>query len=71
MVLRSVWGAAADDVWAVGDGGLAAHYGTAWSKVDVGTANGLNAVMGRSAGSVWAAGDGGTTHSLYGLWVAP
>jgi hypothetical protein len=30
MTLRSVWGSGPDDVWAVGDGGLAAHYGP-WS----------------------------------------
>ena len=52
-----MWGAAADDVWAVGDGGTLAHYdGATWSAVASPTTQPLNAVWGSGPGDVWVAG---------------
>ena len=52
-----VWGAAADDVHVVGQGGLALHFdGQAWSEVATGTHADLFTVSGRSPRDVWAVG---------------
>ena len=56
----SLWGAAPDDVWAVGDGGAISHWdGAAWTQVPVGKFPYypfLNKVHGSSADDVWVAG---------------
>ena len=56
----SVWGAAPNDVWAVGDLGAISHWnGTGWSQVQVGTfpyLPFLKKVHGSSADDVWAVG---------------
>jgi hypothetical protein len=60
--LRGVWGRAANDVWAVGDGGTILHWdGNAWSsKFASGTSNALFSVWGNSSNDVWSVGAGGT-----------
>lgn len=73
QVFNAVWGAAADDVWAVGNAGLVAHWnGATWSKVDIGTTADLQAVSGSWAGSVWVAGRQGTIRhrDAAGTWSA-
>lgn len=58
----AVWAAAADDVWAVGDGGLIRRWrGSSWSDPVPGMPKAdLHAVWGRSASDVWAVGERGT-----------
>jgi hypothetical protein len=57
----SMWGSAANDLWAVGDGGEIDHYdGMNWRSVSSPTNMSLRAVTGTSATEVWAVGDGGT-----------
>ena len=73
--LASVWGAAPDDVWAVGPNGTILHWdGSAWTGsaigpddeyIDLGPGSisirqhGINALWGSSASDVWAVGDVG------------
>jgi hypothetical protein len=55
--LRAVWGAAADDVWAVGASGVAVHWdGRAWTSVSTGIDGTLRALWGSGASDLWAAG---------------
>lgn len=59
--LKGVWGASSHDVFAVGANGVIAHYdGTAWTRMDSTTTNGLNAVWGSAGTDVFAAGENGT-----------
>jgi len=59
--LRSVWGTASNDVWAVGDGGTILHFnGTTWVRVNSGTSSNLRAVWGVAPKRVWAVGEKGT-----------
>jgi hypothetical protein len=59
--LRDVWGAAADDLWAVGLTGVLNHWdGTAWTKIDGPTGSGLEAVWGRASDDIYSAGANGT-----------
>jgi hypothetical protein len=59
--LLGIWGAAANDIWAVGEGGTILHYdGSAWSRVTSPTTEQLNAVFGSSANDVWAVGNSGS-----------
>jgi len=58
--IYAMWGAAADDVWAVGAVGHVVHWdGTAWAEVSTPTTRRLRAVWGASASDVWAVGEGG------------
>jgi hypothetical protein len=58
--LSSIWGAAADDIWAVGEAGTIIHYdGAGWSKVTSGTTAGLHWVWGSGKSDVWAVGTNG------------
>jgi hypothetical protein len=63
-VLRSIWGSASDDIWAVGDAGTIVHWnGSEWSPSTysgVVTTSYLNQVWGSGANDVWAVGSGGT-----------
>ncbi|MBX3206177.1 MAG: hypothetical protein KF764_13990 [Labilithrix sp.] len=69
--LFSVYGAARDDVWAVGyaspvpdwyDPALVVHYdGVAWARVKVDVGDGLFQVWGTGPRDVWAAGSSGLT----------
>jgi hypothetical protein len=59
--LRSIWGSAANDVWAVGDLGTILHWdGSGWSGVASGTSAALNGVWGSAANDAWAVGAAGT-----------
>jgi hypothetical protein len=59
--LRGLWGAAPNDIWAVGDRGSLVHYdGASWRPVTAVTDRDLHAVWGRSRMEVWAVGQGGT-----------
>jgi hypothetical protein len=56
----AIYGFAANNIWAVADGGLILHYdGTSWSHQAVGTYD-LNAIWGAAANDIWIVGDGGT-----------
>ena len=56
-----VWGAAADDVFAVGQQGKIAHYdGSSWSSQASGTSSELLDVWGAASDDVFAVGEGGT-----------
>ncbi len=73
VTLRGVWGSAANNVWAVGDGGTVIRWnGTAWSPqplTDI-TAD-LQAIHGISASAVWAVGSGATILHWNGSgWVS-
>ncbi len=55
--LRGIWGAAWNDVWAVGDGGIVLHFnGAQWQAVSVPTTSQLFDVWGSSANDVWVVG---------------
>ena len=59
--LHAIWGSAANDVFAVGDGGAILHYdGAAWSAMTSGTDNALFGLWGSSANDVIAVGALGT-----------
>ncbi len=60
--LQGLWGGPAQDVWAVGDGGLVLHYDgkETWTKVPSGTKNNLLGVSGAPEGGVWVVGQLGT-----------
>jgi hypothetical protein len=59
--LHSGWGGATDDVWFVGDDGVAIHFdGTHWASVPTSVSVALRGVWGTSQDDVWAVGDGGT-----------
>jgi hypothetical protein len=52
---RAIWGARADALWLVGDGGLACFDGAAWSRV-TDAPGPLAVIAGRGADDVWVAG---------------
>jgi len=57
LSFTSVWGAAADDIWAVGSGGAIVHYdGDHWQRFERLTERDLTSVHGHSADDVWAVG---------------
>lgn len=60
--LWGLWGGPAQDVWAVGDGGLVLHFDgkETWTKVPSGTKNNLLGVSGAPEGGVWVVGQLGT-----------
>jgi hypothetical protein len=59
--LKGIWGAAADDVFAVGDGGTILHYdGADWRPMASGIGENLEAIWGVSGTDVFAVGTGGT-----------
>ena len=59
--LRGVWGAAANDVFVVGDSGAVLHWnGAAWSRMSTGTRAELRRVWGSSGSDVYVSGEGGT-----------
>lgn len=64
FTLRAVWGAASDDIWAVGEYGTIMHYdGLTWQpsvRSGVLTTQDLFAVYGVSATDIWAVGGAGT-----------
>jgi len=59
--LNGIWGAAANDIFAVGASGRIMRYnGTSWSAMTSGTTETLYGVWGTSASDVYAAGASGT-----------
>lgn len=57
--LTSVWGSSSTDVWAVGSGGTALHWGGAeWKAVVTNTTGTLLSVWGSGPNDVWVAGSG-------------
>jgi hypothetical protein len=59
---RAIWGSSPNDVWAVGDKGIVAHYdGHEWAPAPSGTTEeNLTSVWGTSPTEVWIASDKGT-----------
>ena len=61
--MNGVWGAAPDDVWAVGDGGFTAHWdGCAWTRTPSPATQTLIAIDGTAGDDVWAVGELGAVH---------
>jgi hypothetical protein len=61
--LTGVWGAGANDVWAVGAGGTILHWdGATWSPSASGTTATLRDVWGSASDDVWAVGPGTLLH---------
>lgn len=63
VTLFSIWGASANDIWAVGDKGTIRHVTNAnaerWEIVESPTTESLRSVYGFAANDVWAVGDKG------------
>ena len=72
---NAIWGISANDVWAVGDQGVAAHYtGQGWLNTPTGTTNELRDVWASGPRDVWAVGDAATILRMTGAawtWVRP
>jgi len=66
--LVEIWGAAPDDVWAVGDSGTILHYdGHDWALASLGNPNGdaptnLFGIWGSGPSDVWIVGEGVLLH---------
>ncbi len=63
VVLRGIWGAAGNDIWAVGDKGTIRHIAAGeaqWSVIPSPTTESLHAVWGAASNDVWAVGESGT-----------
>jgi len=58
--LMAIAGSAADDLWAVGDGGEIWHGTTRWESMTSGTKMGLRGAAARARDDVWAVGEAGT-----------
>ena len=76
VVLESLWGSSAGDVWAVGFGGTVRRYtsgATKWAVVDdVPTHETLHRVWGTGPNDIWAVGDAGTILHFDGTtWTEP
>ena len=55
--LNAVWGADANHVWAVGNGGAILHWnGAAWAAQNSGTTSSLQGIWGSDAANIWAVG---------------
>jgi hypothetical protein len=68
-VMHAMWGSGLNDVWAVGDSGVATHYdGTAWTAQSLQTAN-LTDVWGSGPNDFWATG-GASYHWDGRQWTA-
>ena len=72
---NAMWGISANDVWAVGDQGVAAHLtGQGWLNTPTGTTNELRDVWASGPRDVWAVGDDATILRMTGTawtWVRP
>jgi len=61
VVVEDLWGAASDDMFAVGTAGTILHYdGDAWADMTSGASVDLHGVWGTASDNVFAVGDGGT-----------
>ncbi|MCK6571536.1 hypothetical protein L6V77_10635 [Myxococcota bacterium] len=65
--LKSVWGSAANDVWAVGAGGIFHYDGRAWTTALPGFD--FADIHGRNATDVWAVGAAGRVAHYDGAWA--
>ena len=72
QAVRGLWTLTATDIWAVGDGGLLAHYdGISWSVNKAVTTSDLKGVWASGPSDVWAVGASGTVlHYSSGAWTA-
>lgn len=69
LSLASVWGAASDDVWAVGASGAMLHFdGRQWSWLEPLTQADLLGVHGAASDDVWAVGDDVVLHWDGSAW---
>ena len=68
--LTAVWGSGPIDVFAVGNGGLIAHWngGAKWTAMPSGTTQNLHAVAGSGPGDVFVGGDGVLLHLRGDVW---
>lgn len=58
--LNSIWAAATNSVWAVGENGTTLNWnGTAWRRIPSPTVSSLRAIWGTAANNVWVVGDNG------------
>jgi hypothetical protein len=70
--INGVWGTAANNVMAVGDGGRILRYdGSAWSTMTSPTTRSLRSLWGTGASGVFAVGDGGTILTFNGSTWSP
>ena len=57
VALREVWASAADDAWAVGDGGTVVRWdGATWTPITLVTDADLYAIWGTGSDEIWAVG---------------
>jgi hypothetical protein len=67
--LKDMWGAASNDVWAVGNG--VQHWdGSSWTRRDDVSGSGTTAVSGSSAKDIWAVGPASGLHWDGATWTA-
>ncbi len=67
--LRAIHGTAADDIWAVGEHGLALHWdGSRWSAVPTNTSVDLVGVWAHTRDDAWAVGGGGPGGPRFLRW---
>lgn len=69
---NAVWGSAKDNVWIVGDEGMALHYdGRQWQALPTGTNDRLLAVWSPGASEAWVAGENRKVwHYVGGVWTS-
>jgi hypothetical protein len=71
-LLRAVWAANTNAVYAVGDGGvILRRRDNTWTQMDSGTTNTLRGLWGTSASNVWVVGEGGTVLRFDGSTWTP
>ena len=64
--LYAVWGTAADNVWAGGEGGVLFHFdGLRWSAAHSAVSASIRVIWGVSANDVWAAAVGGHNEAIF------
>ncbi len=70
QTLTRIWGAADNDIYAVGQGGKILHYdGAAWSPMNSGTVQNFLGVSGTSGSDIWAVGEGVLSHYDGQAWT--
>ncbi|MCA9673108.1 MAG: hypothetical protein KC503_46265 [Myxococcales bacterium] len=70
--MYAIWGAAPDEVYAVGEGGAVLRFdGRRWTPMSSGTSNDLFGVWGRSASDIYAVGAAGTILHYDGVRWSP
>lgn len=71
QLLNAVWGTSNNDVWAVGLGGVIAHYtgGSSFTSVSSPTTNELNGLFGSAVNDYWAVGTAATLLHYTGSWT--